>query len=103
MAHDVRRAVAARDAAATRVRRTTAALAVLGIGATVGFASLAAASTHLRKAVHVARRSAGPQAPVRAPAPPLVAVGGAAPAAPPAPAPAPAAVPQQPVVVSGGS
>ncbi len=104
MAHDVTRAVAVRDAAAMRVRRTTAVVTAAGLGATVLFASLAAASTHLRKVV---TRTRVPQrhqttGPVSAPAPPLVAVNEPSTASPP-PAPAPTPTQQTPVVVSGGS
>ncbi|MGZ4333424.1 MAG: hypothetical protein ACXVRJ_04040 [Gaiellaceae bacterium] len=106
MAQDVRRAVAARDAASTRVRRLTAVVTAVCVGSTALFAGLAAGSTHLRKVVrreHVPVAAARRQAPVHAPAPPLVAVQSSAPAPAPPPVPAPAAVPQAPVVVSGGS
>jgi hypothetical protein len=104
VADDVKRAVAARDAAARRVRRVTAAVAVAGLGATVAFTSLAAGSTKFRKVEPRTRASVrGQSLPrVTAPAPPLVGVGGTAPA-PRAPTQAPSAVPQAPVVVSGGS
>lgn len=100
--------MAARDAATARLRRVTAATAAACLGSTVLFAGLAAGSTHLRKVVPVRRpvvRHTRRPAPVKAPVPPLVAVAAPAPtpAPPPAPAPAPAAVPQAPVVVSGGS
>jgi hypothetical protein len=112
MAHDVRRAVAMRDAATARLRRVTAAAAAVGLGSTVLFAGLAAGSTHLRRVVHTRRPPArATHKPVRveAPAPPLVAVAGPAPtptpppAPSPSPSPAPTPVTQPPVVVSGGS
>lgn len=104
MARDIRRAVAARDAASARVRRATVALVAAGTALTAAFGALAAASTHLAKTPRAAGRPvvhAPTQRPVVAPAPPLV--GGASRAPAPPPAPAPAAPAAAPVVVSGGS
>lgn len=114
---DVRRAVAARDAASLRVRHATRISVALGIALTGVFAAVAAGSTHTKKIVvqRVRARTtttAASRAPVVAPAPPIVGAGqspssspgSAAPSQPqsaPAPSPAPASVP--PTVVSGGS
>jgi hypothetical protein len=105
----LRGAVAARDAAVARVRRSTAIVAAgcVALGGT--FAALASASTHARH--HPTRapaRTATRRARTRvvAPPPPLVAVSqAAAPATPPASTPPPVAAPPAapPVAVSGGS
>lgn len=117
-AQDVRRAVAARDAASLRVRNATRISVAVGIALTGIFAAVAAGSTHTKKIVVQrvrARRTktaATSSAPVTAPAPPIVGAGQspssssgqAAPSQTPAasaPSPAPASVP--PTVVSGGS
>jgi type IV secretory pathway VirB10-like protein len=111
---DVDRAVAARDAASSRVRRTTVLAAAAGAVLAAAFAGLAAGSTHARKTIHQrtlpkprTKRSTS----VQAPAPPLVPVPGSddgssqqqsapqPPAAPPQPAPAYT----PPVATSGGS
>ncbi|HEX6763392.1 MAG TPA: hypothetical protein VF094_11390 [Gaiellaceae bacterium] len=103
----LRGAVAARDAALTRVRRATAVVAAgcVALGGT--FAALAAASTHPRHHLTGAsvRTTRGARTRIVAPAPPLVAVSQASapasqPSAPP-PTAAPPAAP--PVAVSGGS
>ena len=103
----VRRAIAARDGASTRVRLLTAG-ALAGAAALTGvFAALAAGSTHARKIVtHVARVNSAPvhAGRVVAPDPPLVAAD-QSPVAPAPPAQAPSSVPNTgpAVVVSGGS
>lgn len=103
----LRAAIAARDAAVARVRRSTAVVAAgcVALGGT--FAALASASTHTHHIVKIPVRTAR-RAPRRivAPAPPLVAVSQAAAApAPQSSAPAPVAAPPAapPVAVSGGS
>lgn len=106
------RAAQSRDVALRRLRRSTQVSVLLTLAVGAGFASLAAASTHAKKVLHVsARRVVAKRLPplTSAPAPPLVAVQGAggseAPAvqAPAAPASAPAQSYAPPVVVSGGS
>ena len=103
----LRGAVAARDAALGRVRRTTTFVAAGCVALAAAFAALAAGSTHARRTAAPVRAAPGRKAtrsPVAAPAPPLVAVAQAADQAP-QPAPAPAAAPPTtpPVAVSGGS
>ena len=113
MRRDVQRAIAARDAAFARIRLATGVSVAAGVALTGAFAALAAGATHLRKTVvttHVSpppTRTKHAQAPVSAPAPPLVSAGGSSAETPP-PAPstsysAPAPTPASPVVVSGGS
>ena len=109
-APQLRPAIAARDAAQRRVRVSTGAALVAAAVLTGAFTALAAASTHAKKIVRrleVRRPVAHRLAPVVAPAPRLVELGGASTAPPPAssPAPSPAPVPttEPPVVVSGGS
>lgn len=103
----VRRAIAARDGASTRVRLLTGG-ALAGATLLTGlFAALAAGSTHARKTVtHVTRvnPAAARTGRVVAPDPPVVAAN-QSPAAPAPPAQAPSSVPntQPAVVVSGGS
>jgi hypothetical protein len=106
MTRELRQAVQRRDATLARLRWTGRAAAVAGLTLTAGFGSLAAASTHTRKAVtHVTIRARRRLPPVTAPAPPLVTARAPAPQPPPAPTPAPVAVAPTyaPVVVSGGS
>ncbi len=115
MRKDVQRAIAARDAAFARIRLVTGVAVAAGVALTGAFAALAAGATHLRKTVvtttHVAPRpkpAKHTQAPVSAPAPPLVSAGGSASETPPPAAPstsysAPTPTPAPPVVVSGGS
>jgi hypothetical protein len=102
----VRQAVAAREAAAHRVRLSTGAALAAAALLTGVLAAFAAASTHAKKIVRrveVRRPATHHPGPVVAPAPPLVQVQGEGTAPPPpaSPAPTPAAAP--PVVVSGGS
>lgn len=113
MAKDIRKAVAARDAAFARVRRTTVGVVAVGAALTAALTALAASSTHFAKATRVVHRvvrrapahKTAPK-PVVAPAPPLVGNGSTAatpPPAAPSQAQAPAPAPAAPVVVSGGS
>jgi hypothetical protein len=107
------RAAAVRDAAAARIRRTTAAVVALAAGLTALFTGVAASSTHAKRHVAGTPQAATAQQSVRAPVPSLVPVGrprdeGASTPAPsqsstPATAPAPAPVTAPPVVSSGGS
>jgi hypothetical protein len=109
------RAAAVRDAAAARIRKTTAAVVALAAGLTAVFTGVAASSTHAKQHVAGAPQAAPAQQQVRAPVPSLVPVGRrrdrAAPAPAPsqsstpatAPAPSPAPVTAPPVVSSGGS
>lgn len=110
MQHELQQAVRARESARARVRFATGAAVVAGVALTGAFTALAAGSTHLRKIVRT--RTPQPAAshrhtsPVVAPVPPLVSVGGAAPA--PAPSqqpstPAPEQTQAPPVVVSSSS
>ncbi len=116
MRSDVQRAVAARNAAFSRVRLATGITVGVGAALTAAFSALAAGSTHLKKTVATkattttTTAATKPKAapPVTAPAPPLVSVqsDNPSPTAPPAQAPAsptPAAPASPPVVVSGGS
>ena len=113
MTAEVERAAAARDAAMSRIRRTTTVAGIAGAALVATFTGLAAASTHARKVLRARPRPAAQPktaGPVRAPAPPLVPVPGAgtsspaeqAPQAPPA-APQPAPQEAPPVAVTGGS
>lgn len=104
MTGNVAKAVAAREAATTRVRRLTVSLVAAGAGLAALFTALAAGATHVRKVVPRAHAAVPARAaPVHAPTPPLVAVRApSTPSPPPAPAPAPAPA-APPVVVSGGS
>ena len=103
-------AIAAREAAARRVRVSTGVALVAAAALTGAFTALAAASTHAKKVVRrieVRRPAVHRLPPVVAPAPRLVQLGGASAAPPPASSPAPAPAPVEttapPVVVSGGS
>src|SRR5471032_1012501 len=101
-----RQAARKRDDARQRLRRLTQCSVALVVALGGGFAALAAASTHPKKAS--ARPAARPSRPSRplaslaaAPAPPLIEVQRSAAAEPPAAAPTPSYA--APVAVSGGS
>jgi hypothetical protein len=103
-----RPAIAAREAATRRVRVSTGVALVAAAALTGAFTALAAASTHAKKIVRrveTRRPVTHRLAPVVAPAPPLVQLGGASTTPPATPAPSAAPVPATapPVVVSGGS
>ena len=99
-----RHAIAARDAAATRLRRLTAAAIAAATGVGGLLAGVAASATHPR-AVHRSASEATVQRGVpRVPAPsPTTPVGSVDSAAAAAPVPAPSASVAPPIVVSGGS
>jgi len=105
---NVQPGIAAREAAVRRVRVSTGVALVVAAALIGAFTALAAASTHAKKIVRrfePRRPVVHHVAPVVAPAPPLVQLGGTSstppPSASPSPAPLPATAP--PVAASGGS
>jgi hypothetical protein len=105
-AYQARPAIAVREAATRRVRVSTGVALVAAAALTGAFTALAAASTHAKKIVRrieTRRPVAHRLAPVVAPAPPLVQLGGSSAAPPPATSAPPVAATAPPVVVSGGS
>ncbi len=98
-----RHAIAARDAAAARLRRLTVAAIAGATGVGGLLAGVAASATHPRAVLRSASEATVPRGIPRVPAPsPTTPVGSVDPAAA-APVPAPSASEAPPIVVSGGS